>query len=59
MFLFCLSLMMLKNQLVMVTALLIEIDINAEKVECWPQDLASYIQGEQKVPGLPVLSETH
>ena len=59
MFLFCLSLMMLKNPLVMVTALLIEIDIIAGKVECWPQDLASYVQGEQKVPVLPVLRLTN
>ena len=59
MFLLCLSLLMLKNQLVMVTALLIEIDIKAGKVDCWPQDLASCVQGEQKVSVLPVLSETH
>lgn len=32
-------------------SLLIKVDINAEKVECCPKDLASNVQGEQKVPG--------
>lgn len=31
--------------------LLIKVDINAEKVECCPKDLASNVQGEQKVLG--------
>ena len=28
-------------------------------MECWPQDLASHVQGEQKVPALPVLRLTN